>query len=145
MKLIYSPADSSEVLRGSTAFHIRLTSWLFPFRYVLCTHSQMRHIKDLISISNLTWHTSSQASISNAHLKLSFSIDSSSYTTSGPPHLGNGLISDLRKSSASHFSQHITWAETVTKDTMAQELKAKGNQLFKEGDYVGAEEYFSQA
>ncbi|KAJ5542387.1 Tetratricopeptide-like helical [Penicillium sp. DV-2018c] len=28
---------------------------------------------------------------------------------------------------------------------MAQELKAKGNELFKAGDYSGAEEYFSQA
>ncbi|KAJ6172353.1 Tetratricopeptide-like helical [Penicillium chermesinum] len=28
---------------------------------------------------------------------------------------------------------------------MAQELKAKGNELFKQGDYIGAEEYFSQA
>ncbi|KAJ5703211.1 Tetratricopeptide-like helical [Penicillium malachiteum] len=28
---------------------------------------------------------------------------------------------------------------------MAQELKAKGNQLFKQGDYVGAEDFYSQA
>ncbi|OGE53455.1 hypothetical protein PENARI_c007G00252 [Penicillium arizonense] len=28
---------------------------------------------------------------------------------------------------------------------MAQELKAKGNELFKEGDYTGAEDFYSQA
>jgi len=28
---------------------------------------------------------------------------------------------------------------------MAQELKAKGNELFKQGDFAGAEDYFSQA
>ncbi|OQE27930.1 hypothetical protein PENFLA_c005G07649 [Penicillium flavigenum] len=28
---------------------------------------------------------------------------------------------------------------------MAQELKAKGNELFKAGDYIGAEDFFSQA
>ncbi|KAJ5150041.1 hypothetical protein N7448_001619 [Penicillium atrosanguineum] len=28
---------------------------------------------------------------------------------------------------------------------MASELKAKGNQLYKEGDYLGAEDYYSQA
>lgn len=28
---------------------------------------------------------------------------------------------------------------------MAQELKAKGNELYKAGDYSGAEDYFSQA
>jgi STIP1 family protein 1 len=28
---------------------------------------------------------------------------------------------------------------------MASELKAKGNQLYKEGDYTGAEDYYSQA
>jgi len=28
---------------------------------------------------------------------------------------------------------------------MAQELKAKGNELYKQGDYSGAEDLFSQA
>jgi STIP1 family protein 1 len=29
--------------------------------------------------------------------------------------------------------------------TMAQALKTKANELFKQGDYVGAEEFYSQA
>lgn len=48
------------------------------------------------------------------------------------------------QSTDTFLQPHTTERAHVT-PTMAQALKAKGNELFKQGDYSGAEELFSQA
>lgn len=71
------------------------------------------------------------------------------------PHLGYPAYLSVREDLSRHFvstprgglNSHPLIRSTTNHQptTMAQDLKAKGNALFKEGDYSGAEEYFSQA
>ena len=59
------------------------------------------------------------------------------------PTWGNSLISDSDRSNIATALCRYYWIHYVS--PMAQALKAKGNELFKAGDFVGAEDLYSQA